>query len=305
MAATEVPQRGFDSLILPPDTAGNLVELHHFLNDVETVGLLEAVASKSGRPCLSDIDKSEIGLQKNGFGHLDSCITFVAICHDEGRNSPLYHPVKSKLEEAQMIPHSPYSSVLTPEDIIGAVILYSAEKPIPFYKLINTPFNASGKRDPLSFKRQEHYIRLLILSQRLLMSIEELVYNGPVYRGLSVGNNSFMKDKFDNYTKAYKLGVIISLPAPTSSSFNEIKAKEFTHGIQFTFLDVQGLRLSMEKKLSLFDEDEIFLMGPLLFKVVACTKPEGTVIVICKPEPTLISYMANFNFASKAATQVI
>ena len=172
-------------------------------------------------------------------------------------------------------------------------------------KLLMPPFHAKGDRDPEAFEYQKHFLKLLNLSYRLLMSIEELVYNGPVYRGLSVGNNSFMKDKFDNYTKAYKLGVIISLPAPTSSSFNEIKAKEFTHGIQFTFLDVQGLRLSMEKKLSLFDEDEIFLMGPLLFKVVACTKPEGTVIVICKPEPTLISYMANFNFASKAATQVI
>ena len=103
MAAKEVPQRGFDSLTSPDDTADNLVELQHFLNDVETVGLLETVASKSGRPCLCDIDKSEIGLKENGFGHLDSCIAMVAICIDKGRNSPLYPPVKGKLEDAQMI----------------------------------------------------------------------------------------------------------------------------------------------------------------------------------------------------------
>ena len=118
---------------------------------------------------------------------------------------------------------NPYEG-LTAEDLIAVMLIYSAETPISFYKLVTMPFNTSGKRDPHAFKFQKHFLKLLILSHRFLMTIPELCFQGPVYRGLNI-KNVVLQKQFDEYTSCFARGVIKNYPAPTSASFNDKKVR--------------------------------------------------------------------------------
>ena len=123
---------------------------------------------------------------------------------------------------SRQIPANPYEG-LTAEDLIAAMLIYSAETPIAFYRLVTMPFNISGKRDPRAFKFQKHYLKLLILSHRFLMTIPELCYYGPVYRGLDISKNEVLQKQFDEYKSCFAHGVVKKYPAPTSTSFNDEK----------------------------------------------------------------------------------
>ena len=143
----------------------------------------------------------------------------------KSRTSSIFKIVEQKLKELlSRISGSPYEG-LTAEDLIAAILIWTAETPIAFYRLVTMPFNVSGKRDPKAFKFQKHYLKLLILSHRFLMTIPELVFTGTVYRGLDI-KNVVLQKQFDNYKSSFSDGVVKKYPAPSSTSFNDGKVQE-------------------------------------------------------------------------------
>ena len=55
------------------------------------------------------------------------------------------------------------------------------------------------------------------------MTIPELCFEGPVYRGLDISNNKVLQKQFDDYKSCFARGVVKSYPAPSSTSFNDQK----------------------------------------------------------------------------------
>ena len=119
----------------------NIESLLHFLNPVEVVGLVESVASQYGRPCLADINPEDFGLPTKTAVHRTTCRTFSKICFEKATFSPSFGAVKSKLDEWRKVPGSMYMTVEA-ADIIGIMLLYSADAPIRFYALIGAQFNS-------------------------------------------------------------------------------------------------------------------------------------------------------------------
>jgi len=66
--------RGVDSFASPDNTISDIAGLHHFLNPVDTVSIMEAVASEK-RPCLADIDPATFGLPPMTISHFETCVT--------------------------------------------------------------------------------------------------------------------------------------------------------------------------------------------------------------------------------------
>ena len=124
-----------------PEACGDVEGLHHFLNGIPTVSIREAVASKT-QPCLADIDPAEVGNSAKIWSHFDTCDSFVSICLSKAQNSSIFKLVEQKLRElfARNIANNPYNG-LTAGDMISAMLIYSAETPIAFYKMIVAPFN--------------------------------------------------------------------------------------------------------------------------------------------------------------------
>ena len=168
-----------------------------------------------------------VNRNKNCFihSHLLFCPSYVRLCIAESRTSPIFKTVEEKLKRLlSRISDSPYEG-LTAEDIIAAILIWTAETPIAFYRLVTMPFNISGKRDPQAFKFQKRYMKLLILSHRFLMTIPELCYTGPVYRGLDISKSVVLQKQFDDYKNCFAHGVVKKYPAPTSTSFNDEKVR--------------------------------------------------------------------------------
>ena len=143
------------------------------------------------------------------------------------------------------------------------------------------------------FDNQKPVLLLLYLATPLLMSIPGLEFSGSVHRGVPIGNSDFLKSKRDNYKSEYAEGTKIYLPAPTSTSMDDAKASEImglNGGIIFTYLDVCGLRMSIGD-LSMYDEAEVLLMGPMVFKVKSSALFGKIVHVTCVEEPTKIRYL--------------
>ena len=87
---------------------------------------------------------------------------------------------------------------------------------------------------------------------------------------------------------------------------------------------MNGLLLLKDKMLSLFDgtnhhsyscidsflfvlsllEDEVLVLGPSVVEVVACTKPEQTVIVTFKVSQSLVNYLSDFDLGEPVAPQI-
>ena len=143
------------------------------------------------------------------------------------------------------------------------------------------------------FDNQKPVLLLLYLANLLLMSIPGLEFSGSVHRGVPIGNSDFLKKKRDNYRSEYAAGTKIYLPAPTSTSMDDAKASEImglNGGIIFTYLDVSGLLMSKDD-LSMYDEAEVLLMGPMVFKVISSVLFGKIVHVTCVVEPTEIRYL--------------
>ena len=106
-------------------------------------------------------------------------------------------------------------------------MIWTAETPIAFYRLVTMPFNVSGERDPQTFEFQKHFLKLLILSHRFLMTIPELCYTGPVYRGINLSNYNIerLHDQLHNYESRFASGVVKDYTAPVSFAFNSDKVR--------------------------------------------------------------------------------
>ena len=98
------------------------------------------------------------------------------------------------------------------------------------------------------------------------------------------------------------------MPAPTSTSIDVAKARDFigpAGGFLYTILEVCGLRLR-PGDLSTYNEAEVLLMGPLVYKVKSSIALPGNVVqVTCMVMPKNIDYLAPMQPEIIATAEVV
>ena len=148
----------------------------------------------------------------------------------------------------------------------------------------------------------------MYLAAPLLMSIPGLDFSGSVHRGIPIGTSGVLKDKHRNFKTEYAPGTLVYLPAPTSTSIDVAKARDFMGpgaGILYTMLNVYGLRLRVGE-LSVYDEAEVLLMGPMVYKVKSSAADLGNVVhVTLVAMPKKIFYLEPLKPEIQATAEVI
>ncbi len=253
------------------------------------MGMLNAVPTRTLMECVVDGEESLAAVDPASLG-----------IHDRRRlpADELHDLVDGILETARagsLVRSVPGSCDGVPSaDLIGSILLYTMETPFPFYRLVTTPLNVSGPRDPLALRAQMPYLKLLVCALRFLRAHApgEYVFTGTVYRGVDVTTSTTMKAKYDNYATSFPAGGRITFAAPTSVTLEETVAKTFTKGIQFVITGARGMRLRCGE-LSMYPEEEVLMEPPVVCEVTAVTKPDQTVIVFMKAIPSTMLYLKN------------
>jgi len=187
-------------------------------------------------------------------------------------------------------------------NLVGAVILYTMESPVPFYAVLTFPLNVQGVRKLSALTHHLPLLKLLTVAWRCLVIVPVYRFEGVAYRGVSIEGNPALQEKHANFTRDFAVGKRITFAAPTSTTTNPAIASGFTHGIQFV---IQGVGLAgappglllRAGDLSMFDEDEVMLQGPCVGEIVACTMVPGpTVIVVMQLLASSMTYLSDSVF---------
>jgi hypothetical protein len=246
------------------------------LDDVDIVPLPVAVA------CLASADVKSYGLADLPAKH-----SLATICDG----------VLEMASASSLMQHlSPDMHGIDRSHFVGALIMYTMEKPYPFYKLINVPLNVQGVRSTDSLSAQLKFLKLITLALRAVPKTSDFWFRGPVYRGVSIESSVLLMTKFENYETAFAPKTKITFAAPTSATLSAKKASEFTNGIQYVIQGEHGAGPGgvylKPGDISAFDEEEVLLEAPLVCEVVAATKPENTVIVVLRVISSKMTYLS-------------
>jgi hypothetical protein len=251
-----------------------LLPLLNMLDGVPLGTLMEAVVGDGDGSSLADCDVSAFDLPE-GFVLLDrrGLTTLCEVVLEMAECSPLLSLLPKTIEGIDRI------------EYVGALILYTVEDPCALYRLLTHPLNVSGVRSKATLRWQLRYLKLLTVALQIVPKDSEYWYLGVIYRGVSIEGNAALQLKYDNYKEAFKIGTQLVFAAPTSATKDSSIAGMFTKGIQFVF---QGDRpdigpggvLFKGGDLSVFSEEEVLMLSPSTFIVVAVTKVQDTVVVM-------------------------
>ena len=251
----------------------SILPLIHMLDDVPFVSLTAAVAGDDGNS-LADCDLSAIDLPP-GFKMEDRCglRTLCELVLEMAKRSPLLALLPETMEGVNRI------------EFVGALILYSMEEPCGLYRLITNPLNVHGVRSKAALRCQLRYLKLLTVALQIVPKDCEYWYTGVIYRGVSTEGDAALQQKYENFKDDFKPGTQLVFAAPATATKVPSTAGQFTKGFQFVF---QGDRpdrgpggvMLKAGDLSVYEEEEeVLLVSPSTFTVVAATKVQEIVVV--------------------------
>ncbi|CAE7945075.1 unnamed protein product, partial [Symbiodinium sp. KB8] len=145
-----------------------------------------------------------------------------------------------------------------------AIRLYTAEEPVPIYKVLNAPFHASS-RSPSAIANQAPFLKVMAQAVRALTKAGKAYsYSGPAYRGIKVAKSPLLKKKYANYRDTFKVGSRVTFAAYTSVSLSDSTAESFGDRILFQFTNVRGVRIAEFSAIP--SELEILVEPPAVFE---------------------------------------
>ncbi len=199
-------------------TCSSIVLLQGMLDAVPLVSLRRAVADGKPGHCLADCEEEVFGKLPPRHKLLPSCEQAMEMA----RRSPLMNALPCDIEN------------LPSENFVAALIIYTMEEPVPFYKLITKSLNAQGVSKH-KLRCQLPFLKLLTVCQESIPKDSSYWYLGVLYRGQSVDQSPLLQYQYDHYQTAFAPGTIITFAAPTSTTTDPSIAGRFTRGIQFVF----------------------------------------------------------------------
>jgi len=241
------------------DIFRSILPLQGFLDEVELRSLDDCVYNAEPGSCLADCNLAEIEVDLR----MPSRLTLASICTatlEIAADSPLLRLLPPELNGLASVHYA------------AALILSTMEGPFPFYKLITKPLNVSGARSRDSLRCQERYLKLLLVSIRVIPKDSVYWYTGVVHRGVSVAGNPLLLAKYNDYRNAFAPGTKITFAAPTSATVDADAAASFEGGgggIRYVIQGATpnsgpgGVRLNVGD-LSVYDESEVLLEAPLV-----------------------------------------
>jgi len=170
-----------------------------------------------------------------------------------------------------------------------AIRLYTAEEPVPLYKVLNAPFH-DANRSPGKSANQAPFMKLLLQAVRGLASAGKAFnYVGPAYRGVRVSNNPGLSKKYANYENAFKVGSRLCFAAFTSLSLSDSTAESFGDQILFQFTRVRGVRIAELSAIP--SEREVLVEPPAVFEIKSCAKFHGILSVVLESVDSPLKYL--------------
>ncbi|CAE7609747.1 MADPRT [Symbiodinium natans] len=170
-----------------------------------------------------------------------------------------------------------------------AIRLYTAEDPIPIYKVLNAPFHASS-RSPSTIANQAPFLKVMAQAVKALTKAgKAYTYSGPAYRGIKVAKSPLLKKKYTNYRDTFKVGSRLTFAAFTSVSLSDSTAESFGDRILFQFTNVRGVRIADLSAIP--SELEILVEPPAVFEVKSCAKFHGVLSVVLESVESPMKYL--------------
>lgn len=167
--------------------------------------------------------------------------------------------------------------------------LYSAEEPVPLYRVLNAPFNEQA-RSVAKIANQAPFMKLLIQAVRALTAAgKPYVYTGPAYRGVRVASNPTLKRQYENYAEKFQVGSRVTFAAFTSLSLSDSTAESFGDRILFQFTRVRGVRIAALSAIP--SEREILVEPPAVFEIKSCAKFHGVLSVVLEAVDSPLRYL--------------
>jgi hypothetical protein len=196
-----------------------ILALQGMLNSVPLPTLEEAVVGPADG-CLADCDPSQLDSVAVRMPPRQELVSLCKAALEMARDSSVLRRLPPKI------------SGIDRENLVAAIILNTMEEPFPFYRLLTQPLNIKGTRSRLLLKNQLPYFKLLMVALRSIPRDSDYWCKKVLYRGENVHANPILQEKYDNYHTAYAPGVKLTLAAPTSTTTDSDKARNFTKGIQ-------------------------------------------------------------------------
>lgn len=167
--------------------------------------------------------------------------------------------------------------------------LYTAEEPVPLYRVLNAPFNEQA-RSIAKIANQAPFMKLLIQAVRALTAAgKPYVYTGPAYRGVRVASNPTLKRQYENYAEKFQVGSRVTFAAFTSLSLSDSTAESFGDQILFQFTRVRGVRIAALSAIP--SEREILVEPPAVFEIKSCAKFHGVLSVVLEAVDSPLRYL--------------
>eukprot|EP00933_Yihiella_yeosuensis_P023295 TRINITY_DN18145_c0_g2_i1.p1 TRINITY_DN18145_c0_g2~~TRINITY_DN18145_c0_g2_i1.p1 ORF type:complete len:370 (+),score=84.24 TRINITY_DN18145_c0_g2_i1:77-1186(+) len=170
-----------------------------------------------------------------------------------------------------------------------AIRLYTAEEPVPLYRVLNAPFHEQS-RSVAKINNQAPFMRLLLQAVRALKAAgKPFTYSGPAYRGVRVASSPALKQQYENYATKFQVGNRLTFAAFTSLSLSDRTAENFGDQILFQFTRVKGVRIAAISAIP--SELEILVEPPAVFEIKSCAKFHGVLSVVLESVDSPLKYL--------------
>ena len=256
---TDVFKRALNDKIIQLENHGKII--YSAYGEECPKSVTDMVKVQFGIDAEADVDYQET------FEHLAYFLSSVPIRNLEECLRTLYEAKETygnkatAAEQAQLIDDSVKKAntirVVCEKSHKAVIAMYTANLPVPVFRLLNAPFYAVEQSSSL-YENHRMFLKLFITALRSLPA--SCRYMGRAYRGVSTEGKPRLQRLVSCPDVSFTPGAILTFGPMTSVSLLEAKADDFADGgLKFIFLQVEGYDI---KDFSFFYENEVLLEGP-------------------------------------------